>query len=84
MVLLIAALAAYPVDWLVWRVRVAMGGGMDTLQVNNYTVATLKGNKQEYYVDGASTVTCSKSLFPEAGGGPCWWVRRHLDVITQY
>lgn len=82
--LLIVALAAYPMDWLVWRTRVAMGGGMDSLQVNNYTVAELKGNKEDYYVEGTSTVSCSKSLFPEAGSGACWWVRRHAEVITRY
>jgi len=80
----IVVLAAYPMDWLVWRVRVAAGGGMDTVQVNHYTVADLKGNKAEYYVDGTTAVDCSKSLFPEAGSGPCWWVRRHTDVIAEY
>jgi len=76
--------AAYPLDWVVWRVRVAAGGGMDTVQVNHYTVADLKNNKEDYYIDGTTTVDCSKSLFPEAGSGACWWVRRHTDVIAEY
>ncbi len=82
--LLLAALAAYPVDWAVWRVRVAMGGGMDTVDVNHYTVAELKANKEDWYIDGTVTVPCSKSLFPEAGSGACWWLRRHAEQITRY
>ena len=80
----VVVLAAYPVDWAAWRVRVAMGGGMDTIQVNHYTVAELKNNKEDYYIDGTTMVDCSKSLFPEAGSGACWWVRRHTDVILKY
>jgi hypothetical protein len=80
----VVVVAAYPVDWAVWRVRVAGGGGMDTVQVDHYTVAELKGGKEDYYVDGTATVDCSKSLFPEAGSGPCWWVRRHTQVIERY
>ena len=80
----VVVLAAYPVDWAVWRVRVAMGGGMDTIQVHNYTVAELKNNKEDYYIDGTTGVDCSKSLFPEAGSGACWWVRRHADVMVKY
>jgi len=80
----IVVIAAYPVDWAVWRVRVAMGGGMDTVPVNHFTVAELKNNKEDYYIDGTTTVDCSKSLFPEAGSGACWWVRRHTDVMAKY
>ena len=80
----IIIVAAYPLDWIVWRVRVAFGGGMDTISVNHYTVAELKNNKEDYYIDGAVNVDCSKSLFPEAGSGACWWVRRHTDVMARY
>jgi len=80
----VLVLAAYPADWAVWRLRVAMGGGMDTVQVNHYTVAQLKNGKSDYYIDGMTAVDCSKSLFPEAGGGACWWVRRHTDVMATY
>jgi hypothetical protein len=75
---------AWPMDWLVWRARVAMGGGMGTTQVDHFTVAELKANKENYYFDGTSTVACSKSLLPEAGSGACWWVARHRQVIDRY
>jgi len=81
--LLIALLLAFPLDWVVWRIRVAAGGGMDSVSVRQVTVAALKGNKDEYYVDGATEVDCSISLFPQAGAGACWWLRKHSEVTTQ-
>ncbi|HEX4156402.1 MAG TPA: hypothetical protein VHY48_12385 [Acidobacteriaceae bacterium] len=43
-----AALLVYPADWAVWRLRVALGGGMGTVEVSHFTVAELKGNKEDY------------------------------------
>jgi hypothetical protein len=80
----VLAMLAYPVDWAVWRVRVAAGGGMDKISVDRFVVAELKGNKEDYYPDGTTVVDCSKSLFPEAGSGPCWWLARHREVIERY
>lgn len=82
-VLLIAALA-YPLNWGVWRVRVARGGGMGSVQVDLFTVAELKGGKEDYYPDGTSAVACSRSLYPQGGNRPCWWVERHREVIERY
>jgi hypothetical protein len=64
-------------DLAVWRLRVAMGGGMGKVMVSRYAVASLKGNKEEYYPDGRAEVDCSRSVFPQAGVGACWWVERH-------
>jgi hypothetical protein len=80
----IAALLVYPLDWAVWRVRVAFGGGMDAVQVSRFTVAEEKGNKEEYYPEGTDTLSCSRSIFPQGGSGACWWMRRHPDVIERY
>jgi hypothetical protein len=82
-VLLIAALA-YPVDWAVWKVRVAAGHGMGSMQVDMYTVAELKGGKEDYYPDGTTMMACSKSLYPQGGNDPCWWVERHRQMINRY
>lgn len=84
LVLLVGALAAYPVDWGVWRVRVARGGGMGQVEVTELVAAQLKGNKEEYYENGAATVACSRSLYPQGGNSPCWWLERHRDEITRY
>jgi hypothetical protein len=78
LVSLIVALAVlFLGDLAIWRARVAMGGGMGTVNVSRIQVASLKGNKEEYYWDGTTDVDCSKSLFPQAGAGACWWVVRH-------
>jgi hypothetical protein len=82
--LLAVALLAYPADWAVWRLRVAAGGGMGQVKVSRFTVAELKGNKETYYFDGTEMSDCSRSLFPEAGSGACWWVARHPEEIVRY
>ena len=81
--ILLFAILLYPLDWLIWRLRVAAGGGMDRVTVNQVTVAALKGNKSEYYFDGTIEVDCSRSLFPQAGAGACWWLHTHKELVTQ-
>jgi hypothetical protein len=82
--MVLLAMLAYPVDWAVWRLRIAAGGGMGKITVDRFVVAELKGNKEEYYFDGSGALDCSKSLFPEAGSGPCWWLARHREVYVKY
>jgi hypothetical protein len=81
---LLGALALlYVGDWSVWRSRVAMGGGMGTVSVSRIVVVTLKNNKEEYYWDGASNADCSRSIFPQAGSGACWWLARHKVIYER-
>jgi len=82
-VLLIAALL-YPLDFAVWRVRVARGGGMGSVNVDLYTVADLKGGKEDYYAQGTVAMSCSQSIYPQEGNNPCWWVKRHREVVQHY
>lgn len=84
--LVAAAALLYPADWAVWRIRVALGGGMGTVQVTRFTVAELKGNKEEYYPEGtaAAAAACSHSLFPQGGHQACWWLERHATAIERY
>jgi len=86
--LVLLAALAYPVDFAVWRTRLALShdgrGGMDSVEVNRMVVAELKGNKENYYYDGTMMVDCSRSLFPQGGVGACWWVTRHRDVLVRY
>ncbi len=79
----LAALLLFPTDWIAWRIRDAAGRGMDRVMVTQVTVTSLKGNKEEYFVDGATEVECSRSLFPQAGAGACWWLRRHSQIVTR-
>jgi hypothetical protein len=81
---LIAALAvSYVGDWAIWRTRVAMGGGMGTVNVGMLIETPLKGNKMEYDWAGSAEVDCSKSLFPQAGSGACWWLERHKVIYEK-
>jgi hypothetical protein len=81
---MLAALAAlYVGDWAVWRTRVAMGGGMGQVTVSTMTALAMKDGKEAYYWDGTSTVDCSRSIFPQAGSGACWWLARHSIVYQQ-
>ncbi|QMV19330.1 hypothetical protein GOB94_12035 [Granulicella sp. 5B5] len=84
MYLVLLVIAAYPVDWVVWRARVAAGDGMGQVQVSEMTAAEMKGGKETYYFNGTSMVDCSESLYPQAGAGACWWVKRHPIVTTKY
>lgn len=82
--LLIVAVVLYVLDFAVWRSRVAAGGGMDQVQVDLFTVAELKGGKEDYYPQGTATVPCSKTIYPQGGNNPCWWQVRHREKITRY
>jgi hypothetical protein len=55
---------------------------MGTVSVGTLIETPLKGNKMEYDWGGTADVDCSKSLFPQAGSGACWWLRRH-NVIYE-
>jgi hypothetical protein len=82
--LLAVAAVVYVGDWAIWRIRVARGGGMGSVEVNKVIIASLKGNKEAYYDDGTDTVACSRSIFPQAGAGACWWVERHREIDERY
>ena len=58
------ALLIYPADWLVWEVQTLFGHGMGSVAVSHFTVAELKGNKEEYYSDGTQMVACRPLAVP--------------------
>lgn len=77
-------LVAYPVDWLIWQLLRVAGKGAGTIPVTETTAASLKGNHFEVYSSQVEIVSCSHSLFPEGGARPCWWLRQHPQVVSQY
>jgi hypothetical protein len=81
--LLVAALA-YPADWAVWRTREARGGGMGSVLVDRFTVAELKGGREDFYPNGTALVPCSRSIYPQGGNDVCWWLERHREVLRRY
>jgi hypothetical protein len=81
--LAVLAVAAWPLDWVLWRIRLATGSGMDAVVVAHYTVTAIKGGKDEYFSEGVSPEPCSRSVFPEAGAGPCWWLNHTKQLATR-
>lgn len=70
-------------DWAVWKVKTVHGDGMGQMTVGRLQVVALKGNKEEYFPDGNEDVACSRSIFPQAGNGPCWWLARHRVIFER-
>ena len=80
---LVVALLAFASDWTAWRFHLAHGTGSSTVQVTRMVVAPLKGNREEYYMDGTEDLPCSRSVFPQGGDQPCWWLQRHRVVFDR-
>ncbi len=78
-VLAVGFVAAYGGDWAVFRLR---GSPMSTVTVNRFLTVPLKGNKIEYDYLGSADLSCSLSLFPQAGQSPCWQLRRNSNQTT--
>lgn len=81
--LMVALSLLYVGDWAIWRIRVVRGGGMGTVSVETIIVTPLKGNKEEYDWGGTSDVDCSRSIFPHAGSGACWWLQTHRVIYER-
>ncbi len=64
----------YVGDFAVFRLR---GNPLGQVQVSSYMAATLKNDKTALYFEGSGTVPCARSLFPQSGWEPCWYLRRH-------
>jgi len=79
--LLIGLAVLYALDWGVFEVRHARGGGMASVSVEQYLQTPLKGQKAEYDYLGTADQICSRTLFPQYAASqwnsPCWWVQRH-------
>ena len=78
--LLLGGTLTYCGDWAIYKMR---GAPVASVSVHRYMSVTLKGNRQEYDDLGTSNVTCSVSLFPQAGFSTCWQLRRHPNQGIQ-
>jgi hypothetical protein len=67
-------------DFATFYVR---GKPLDQVTVTDYLATPLKGNKMEYDIEGIQPVSCSRSLFPQAGWLPCWYLRKHHNRADQ-
>ena len=75
--LLAVAATLWVGDWTVWQLKVARGGGYDSVQVDLLLKTPLKNHKEEFDDMGIAPQACVRALFPHNDDKPCWWVRRH-------
>ena len=80
---LLLGLLAFAADWIVWHIHLVHGTGTSTVQVTRMVVAPLKGNREEYYMDGTEDLPCSRSVFPQGGSQACWWLQRNRVVFER-
>jgi len=75
MLILVGVVAAmWAVDAAVVRLRRDALGSMDR-QV--YYAIGLKNHKTEFERGDVETDTCARSLFPQMGFQPCWYMEKH-------
>jgi len=67
-------------DWTVLHSRISHGTAFQTITVHQLLATPLKGQKEEYDYVGDMPMTCSRSIFPQEGDQPCWWLARHTTV----
>jgi hypothetical protein len=79
LVLVAGFVAVYAGDWAVFKLR---GSPSAKVTVNSSVTIPLKGNKQEFDYLGSSDISCSRSLFSQAGQSPCWQLRRNPNQGT--
>ena len=76
--LLALILVMYVVDSIQIRIRLAAGGPQSAYDsIDILYAAALKGSKYQVYADQPVKETCAKSLFPQLGYSPCWYLRRN-------
>lgn len=78
-ILLASLIALYAGDWAVFHLRASRGTATQSIQVDEFLSTPLKGNKAEYDYMGTQPETCSRTLFPQGGDPPCWWLKRHTS-----
>jgi hypothetical protein len=78
LIALVALSGLYAVDYLSARYRIP--GNRQTLgsvQVQTFYAVRLKDARIEYLLGGTDAETCVRSLFPQLGYPPCWYLSRH-------
>jgi len=81
LILIVVVLCAvfYAADFVSLRVRIPRRDALGSVTVHTYYAVKLKNGRTEYDDGGDQVVSCSNSLFPQMGVGPCWYARRHPE-----
>ncbi|MEO8737540.1 MAG: hypothetical protein ABI380_13495 [Edaphobacter sp.] len=78
--LAIASGLLYLGDFAVLQVRVKRGTAFEMVTVEHLLATPLKGKKVEYDFLGPVAERCSRSVLPQDGSPPCWWLKRHTTA----
>lgn len=79
LILVAGTAVAFAGDWAAFRLHKSPAS---TVTVHHFLATPLKNNKQELDYLGSEDVPCSRSLFPQAGMSPCWYLQRHRNQST--
>jgi hypothetical protein len=83
LVIVSAAVLAYSLDYVVFRIRTATNrNAYGSVTVNHYYAVLQKNGKTQFIFDPPQAQTCVNALFPHAGWLPCWYLSRHPDQRT--
>ena len=80
--LILPAALCYAADYLI--LRISRNSGLETILVKRMLVVHLKGNKIEYTPLDSVQEVCTRSIFPQLGHTPCWYLRRHPREEVTY
>jgi hypothetical protein len=81
--IVVAVVAAFAVDYLVLRAKMAfprLGAAMGTVQMTRLYAIAQKNGRVEYELDANQpevTMPCVHSLFPHLGSSPCWYLQQN-------
>jgi len=80
---LAAAILAFSLDFIIFRIRVATNRNpYGSATVNHYYAVLLKNGKTQFIFDPPQPETCVLALVPHGGSMPCWYLSRHPDRRT--
>jgi hypothetical protein len=76
-------IVAYAGDYAVLHVRIARHGSDSVLStVTTFYAAPIKGGRMSIYYDQPQLEPCVRSIFPQLGYAPCWYLRRHAVQLV--
>ena len=76
-------IALYAGDYAVLRIRIARHGLSSVLStVTTFYAAPLNGGKISVFYDQPQIQPCARSLLPQLGYAPCWYLQRRAVRVV--
>ncbi len=81
--LIVAVLVAYAGDYLSLHFRIPSREPIGSVVTRRSYAVKQKNGKLEYYFDPPAPEPCVRSVFPQMGYTPCWYLERHRATQTE-